>query len=288
MEAASPETRPRRIALINQKGGVGKTTTTANLGAALARSGERVLLIDLDPQSHLSLHFGVAPESAAGVYDVLVDETVRPADALHEIEPGLALLPASVNLAGLETELADALAAGEAQTRLRDRLAPLWGPGGPGFDTVLVDCPPSLGLLTVSGLVLASEVLVPLQPHFLALQSLSRLLETVQQVAAGLNPSLAVTGVILCMHDGQTVLARDVAADVARFLAEARGQPVPWRDARLLDPPIRRNVRLAESPGHGATIFDYAPSSAGAADYTALAERLRGRRGAGSPEGDAP
>ena len=139
---------------------------------------------------------------------------------------------------------------------------------------MLLDCPPSLGLLTVNALSLASEVFVPMQCHFLALQGLSKLLETIGMVKESINPGLQVTGIILCMYEGQTVLANEVVGDLNSFFDAARNMDVPWRQAQILSPPVRRNIKLAECPSHGKTIFDYEPTCAGAQDYKALAQAV--------------
>jgi chromosome partitioning protein len=274
---------------MNQKGGVGKTTTTVNLGAALARAGKRVLFIDLDPQAHLTLHLGVDPEALErSVYHVLTDPAVTAESVAQSAGENMAVLPGEVNLAGVESELAALAASGHAQRVLREKCAAMiqggTGSGGKtasgkgaaarAYDFVLIDCPPSLGLLTLNALALADEVFVPMQAHFLALQGLSKLLETVALVKQSVNPALHVTGIILCMYEGQTVLAGEVLADLGSFLEAARGMEVPWRDAVVLKPPIRRNIKLAECPSFGKSIFDYAGASAGAGDYKALAEAV--------------
>jgi chromosome partitioning protein len=278
----------RTIALMNQKGGVGKTTTTVNLAAAVARSGRRVLVIDLDPQAHASLHLGVdnpnaAPEGdaaagatdgpAASVYDVLLDPTFPVEQAVRQVRENLWLLPAETDLAALETELADIEPAART-TRLRAALEKLSG----RFDFIFIDCPPSLGVLTLNGLAAAREVFIPMQAHFLALQGVSKLLETVALVAKTVNPRLRVTGVILCMHDTSSTHTKEVVQDLADFFEQARAsaQDSPWKSARVLSPAIRRNIKLAECPSFGQTIYDYAPFCPGALDYKALAERLIG------------
>jgi len=269
--------RTRYIALVNQKGGVGKTTTTVNLGAALAQLEQRVLLIDLDPQSHLTMHMGIDPDTLdKSVYDLLTDEQTSALEIAQQVQENVVVLPAEVNLAGVEPELASMAATGQAQRVLANKCAPLLADahGERMFDYVLIDCPPSLGLLTINALALAREVIVPLQAHFLALQGLSKLLETVTLVKQAVNPDLVVAGMILCMHESQTILAGDVVADLNGFLDAARNQNVPWRAARVYQPPIRRNIKLAESPSFGKTIFDYAPSCPGASDYRALAQAV--------------
>ncbi len=268
---------PRRaIAFMNQKGGVGKTTTTVNLGAGLARLGQRVLLIDLDPQAHLTLHLGIEPDDLdASVYDLLTDDRTPLDDVTHKVGKNLWVVPAQVSLAGAEAELAPKLIDGRAQRVLEHKLA---DDKIAGFDYVMLDCPPSLGLLTVNALTFADEVVVPMQSHFLSLQGLSKLLETVQLIRGAFNPDLTVTGMVLCMHNAQTILATEVSADLEAFLESARLADVPWRDARVLKPTVRRNIKLAECPSFGQPIFDYAPSCAGAEDYEALARALDATR----------
>jgi chromosome partitioning protein len=273
MDSSAP-TQPRTaatriIAMLNQKGGVGKTTSAVNLGAAMAQDGQRVCLIDLDPQAHLTLHLGIdASQLDRTVYDLLIDPDCTAEDVLiRRARPNLDAMLAEVDLAGAETELA---ASPDRQDILRRKFQPIAN----DYDLVLIDCPPSLGLLTLNALALATEIFVPMQAHFLALQGVGRLLETVGLVCRSVNPALRVTGIILCMHEGQTTLAREVVADLDAFFQSMREQDVPWRDCRVLRPPVRRNIKLAEAPSFGKTIFDYEPWCPGALDYRKLAQHL--------------
>lgn len=261
------------IALMNQKGGVGKTTTTVNLGAALAERGLRVLLVDLDPQTHLTINYGVNPDEGKTLYHVLtgtagVLEAVRRLDVENLHGDGeIHLLPSSLDLAGLDLELVDT--AGR-QMLLKEAVARI----GYDYDVVLLDCPPSLGLLTINALAMSQHVLIPMQAHFLALQGFAKLLQTTELVGTQLNPSLKVLGVVLTMFDAQTRLGADVVADLQGFFDEARGQNLPWSEAELFETKIRRNIKLAEAPSFGQPILTYDPASNGAADYRALAEEL--------------
>ena len=267
-EASEPARKPRVIALLNQKGGVGKTTSTVNLGAAFARYGQRVLLVDLDPQSNLSLHFGVesGPEQRT-IRDLLLDPTCRIEDAVQTARPGLDFIPAVTELALVEGELAQQEG---MQTVLRSKLEPVYG----NYDVILLDCPPSLGVLSVNALTVADEVFVPMQAHYLPLRGLEKLLQTVHLISQGLNPTIRVTGILLCMHDGSSSHARAVIGEIESQLAQFRGMDVPWSTATVLDPPVRRNIKLAEAPSFGQTIFDYAPKCPGADDYRRIAEQL--------------
>lgn len=254
----------RRIAVINQKGGVGKTTTTASLAAAVARTGSRVLLVDLDPQGHLSLHFGVELSGdQPSVYDMLTASMPLQEVAL-DVRDNVTLIPADIDLAGAEAELVTVTG---REVLLREALEAVEN----DYDYMLIDGPPSLGVLTVNALVAANEVMIPLQAHFLALQGLSRLLDTVMLVRQRINPDLRVGGIVLCLHEAATRLAGEVVEDLLKFLDATRGTDLPWADAVVYKTCIRRNIKLAESSSFGQTVFDYAPKSNGAADYARLA-----------------
>jgi len=259
----------RSIAIINQKGGVGKTTTAVNLSAALARAGQRVGLIDIDPQAHASLHLGLDPQARVPtVYDLLTEET-RIADlwqraaAAPEQEENLWVAASHIDLAAAEVELAGVVG---REVILRDKLAEAKNE----FDFILIDCPPSLGILTINALAAVDDVFLPLQPHFLALHGLSKLLKTIGLVHERLNDRLQLAGVMLCLYDSGTKLAAEVSKDVEQFFKEARKGNRAWSAVRLFEARIRRNIRLAESPSFGQSIFQYAPGSPGAEDYGAL------------------
>lgn len=252
---------------MNQKGGVGKTTTTVNLAAAIAQAGHRTLVIDLDPQAHATLGLGLDGAEGRSIYD-LIHDPADAAAAAREVAPNLLALSSHTDLAATETELASAE---DRLERIKRVIAAFAG----RVDFVLIDCPPSLGLLTLNALAAADEVLIPMQAHFLALQGVGKLLETVKLLASGtqaINPRLTVAGVVLCMHDAASTHTREVVADLDAFFEGTRGSDVPWRNAIVFRPAIRRNIKLAESPSFGKTIFDYAPQASGADDYRALAE----------------
>lgn len=266
------------IALLNQKGGVGKTTSTVNIGAAMAEAGYRVCVVDMDPQAHLSLHLGLDGDSVGEtVYDLMIEPSVTLAETLVQVRPNLSCVPSNIDLAALEGELAQEQ---DRNHRLIDKFAPHMQ----DFDFVLIDCPPSLGLLTLNALAMAQELLVPMQPHFLAMQGVGKLLQTVGLVCQEVNPALHVGGVILCMYENQSMHAREVVSDLENFFEQQRGSPEPWADAVVLRPAIRRNIKLAEAPSYGQTIFDYAPWCPGALDYRKLAERVVGLFGVVDPK----
>lgn len=270
-EQTLTESGPCRIlAVLNQKGGVGKTTTVANLSAVLAAGGKRTLVIDLDPQAHLTIHLGADAESApSGAYAVLTGG--RPLqEAILQTRENLWLLSSGIDLVGAETELVTEVG---RETILRNAL----GDVRHQFDFILIDCPPSLGLLTLNALAAADEVLIPVQPHFLALQGFGRLLQTILLVNQRVNPALRVRAILMCMYDGRISLSVEVKDDIEKFLASARQSRTPWSDACVIPIQIRRNIKLAEAPSYGKTIFEYEPSCHGAEDYRAVADFLFGR-----------
>lgn len=250
----------RRIAIINQKGGVGKTTTSVNLGAALARAGQRVVVIDLDAQANATMHLGIDLDPGEpSTYGILCGD-LSIADALRPTSTrGLSLVPSHIDLSGAELELASAIG---RETILRDALK-AWEAAGGEADYVLFDCPPSLGLLSVNGLCAAQDVIVALQTEFFALQGLSKLIEIVQLLRSRLNPELQLAGVLPCLYDSRLRLGREILGEIRRYFGD-----------QVLGPAIRTNVKLAEAPSHGQTIFEYDPTSTGARDYAALADEL--------------
>lgn len=256
----------RRIAIINQKGGVGKTTSCVNLGAALARTGQRVVLIDMDPQANLTLHLGQELEAGEpSTYTVLTGGTPL-GDALRPTRtPGLSLLPSHIDLTGAELELASAI----GRERLLGDALDEWeraeteAHGQAPADYVLVDCPPSLGLLSINGLAACGELLLVLQTEFFALQGLSKLVDVVQVLQRRLCPELKITGILPCLYDSRLRLAREVLGEIRRYFPE-----------QVFSTSIRTNVKLAEAPSHGSTIFEYDPSSTGAQDYLRAAQEL--------------
>ena len=267
----------RVIAVANQKGGVGKTTTVVNVAAALADRGRKVILMDLDPQAHLTTYLGANPTTVErSSHDVLV-HGVTLDEALLRVRKNISLLPASLDLAAAEQEL---VAVVGRETMLRDALARFAEP----YDYVFIDCPPSLGLLTLNALCAAREMFIPLQPHFLSLQGLSQLLESVSVVNQRINRELKVTGLLFCMYDSRTSLSAEIVADVEAFFAQQHQTEVPWRHIRIFQTRIRGNIKLAESPSYASTIFEYAPGCNGALDYASLAEEIEAMRPGGQVE----
>ncbi len=260
----------RIYSLVNQKGGVGKTTTTINLGSYLAQHGQRVLVVDLDPQANATSCLGVDKRGVqSGTYESLLSLTIPSSNVLTNERLKMALLPSSQALAGAEVELVDELA---REMRLKRALESLDG----RYDYVLIDCPPSLGLLTVNGLVAARDgVIIPVQCEYLALEGLGQLTQTIQRVRAALFPELHVRGVVLTMFDPRANLSTDVVKEVnSHFPSQVFKSIIP------------RSIRLAEAPSYGLPISAYAPGSAGAQAYDALARELLKGDGAAIPAAD--
>lgn len=281
----------RSIAILNQKGGVGKTTTAVNLAAALAAAGRRVMLLDLDPQAHATLHLGLSPEAGVpSIYDVLTTSATI-AEARRAVAENLWVVGSHIDLAAAELELVGVVG---REVILRDKLLEdAQAPDAPALDFLLIDCPPSLGILTLNALAAVDEVFLPLQPHFLALHGLSKLLETIDLVARRINQRLRLSGIVFCLYEASTRLAGEVGRDVEAFFESERGKRAPWADAHMFATRIRRNIRLAEAPSFGQSILQYAADSNGAEDYRQLAAEVvrvaaptaRGERSADSQAG---
>ena len=246
------------FAVANQKGGVGKSTTVVNLGAYLGALGARVLLVDCDPQANTSSGLGQRPEKG-GLYDVLLHGTSAISAIVPTAEQGVELLPSTAELAGAEVQL---LERDQPNARLREALIPVRDTYG----YILLDCPPSMGLLTLNALVAADAVIVPVQCEYLALEGLARLMSTLQRVRDQSNPRLRVFGLLMTMYDGRTLLAQQVAEEVRRHYPTL-----------TFDTVIPRSVRLSEAPSFGASILDYDPHSRGAEAYGALAVEVASR-----------
>jgi chromosome partitioning protein len=259
----------RVLAISNQKGGVGKTTTTINLGTALAAAGERVLILDLDPQGNASTGVGVAPEARPRtMYDVLAGLATLLQSAVVTKVPGLSVVPANSDLVSLESDLM-----GDAGRpyKLRDALAQMAAEqvavtGGKPYSYVLIDCPPSLSLLTLNALTAAHAVVVPIQCEFFALEGMAQLKETVDQIKGTLNPRLEIQGVVLTMHDQRTAFNREIADNVRAYFG-----------AKVYNTVIPRNVRLAEAPSHGQPVLIYDHACIGSQAYIQLASEVMAR-----------
>ena len=252
----------RVIALANQKGGVGKTTTSINLGACLANLGQKVLLIDADAQGNATSGLGIRKaDIKADVYDVLVNEVPMTDVIIHTSRKNLDIVPATIQLSGAEIELTSQMA---REKRLADAVVPIRD----SYDYILIDCPPSLGMLTINAFTACDTILIPVQSEYYALEGLSQLLNTIQLVQKHFNPNLKIEGVLLTMLDARTNLGNEVVEEVKRFFKDKVYQTI-----------IPRNVRLSEAPSHGMSIIDYDPSSRGAKEYMALAKEVLAAHG---------
>jgi len=256
----------RSIAIMNLKGGVGKTTSTVNISATLAASGKRVCVVDLDPQAHATMHLGVnLGDNDKSIYDVLIGKS-KIAEVRCQVGENLWLIPAHLDMVGAELELASVPG---RELILRDELAEDNFP----VDYLFIDCPPSLGLFTLNALTAVQDVFVPLQPHYFSLHGFARIVETLETVTRRLNKSLRLSGIILCMYDG-TRLADEVAQSIVEFFDQRDKLPMVCQEAVIFGTKIRRNIRLAEAPSYGTPIFGYDANCSGAEDYQNLAAEI--------------
>ncbi|MGD8375588.1 MAG: ParA family protein [Acidobacteriota bacterium] len=248
------------LAIANQKGGVGKTTTSINLAAALAQKANKTLLIDLDPQGNSSLSFLEVDEIGPSLYDLLVDSAIHSEEVVYKSTVlNLDVIPSRISLAKFESKVMGEF---DAHFRLKDRLKPILD----NYDYVVIDTPPTLGLLTINALVCATHLLVPIQSSYFSLEGTDDLLETVEKVKARPNPDLELLGVVITLHDRRTVLGRDIKQQIMKVFGDKVFRTV-----------INKNVRLEESPAYRESIFTYAPESSGALDYYKLSEEVVGR-----------
>ena len=248
------------IAIINQKGGVGKSTTAINLSAALGELGKQVLLVDLDPQGNTTSGLGVEKGCIEKcIYNVILEDTPLEEVIIPDVCEGLDLVPATINLAGAEVELVSEMA---RENRLKDAVGAMRGK----YDYIFIDCPPSLGLLTVNSLVAADKLIIPIQCEFYALEGVTKLLDSMKRVKTRLNPTLDIYGILLTMYDGRTTLAKQVAAEVRNYFGKA-----------VFEQMIPRTVKLSEAPSYGIPITQYDPNGKGAAAYRALAKEVINR-----------